>query len=136
MKPVLMRVVSQCGHQKPCAAPPEAEPETRWRATQTIEVIPPAKWTRQLLERFIGDLAASANISDVTLVEFRGGPEPGIVTVNGNGHSLSMALPFVPDQVLGPWLLSKRQLGDIWSAVHRPQPRDASGQVRQPEGGA
>jgi hypothetical protein len=60
------------------------------------------------------------------------------VTVNGNAHALSMKLPFVPDVILGPWLLSHREGGNIWSAVYRPQPRDAHGTVLQPltKGGA
>lgn len=136
MKPVTFAVVSQCGHKKPCATPPEAEPHTRWRSTQSIVVTPPAKWTRANLERFIGDLARQAHISDITIVEFRGGPEPGIVTVSGNGHALSMALNFIPDAVLGPWLLSHREDGDVWTAVYRPQPKDPRGAVLPPVGGA
>ena len=54
------------------------------------------------------------------------------MTVNGNGHVLSMVLTFIPDAILGPWLLSHREDGNVWSAVSRPQPKDARGAVRQP----
>ena len=78
------------------------------------------------------DLCATAGITDLTLVEFRGGPEPGLVTVNGNGHALTMALPFIPDAILGPWLLGHREDGNVWSAVYRPQPRDLHGAILAP----
>jgi hypothetical protein len=99
---------------------------------QAIEAVPPARWTLALLGRFIGDLCSQAGIPDLTLVEFRGGPEPGTVKVSGGGHSLSMTLPFVPDAVLGPWLLAHRDDGNIWTSVYRPQPTDANGTVLPP----
>ena len=76
-------------------------------------------------------LCSQAGIPDLTLVEFRG-PEPGTVKVSGGGHSLSMTLPFVPDAVLGPWLLAHRDDGNIWTSVYRPQPTDANGTVLPP----
>jgi hypothetical protein len=134
VKAIEFSVVRQCKHKVPCATPPEAETITRWRSQQTVAVTPPDRWTLELLARFVVDLCAQADITDPTLVEFRGGPEPGLVTVNGNGHSLSMALAFIPDAILGPWLLAHREDGNVWSVVWRPQPRDAHGAVRSPLG--
>jgi len=68
------------------------------------------------------DLCAQARITQLSLVEFRRDADhPGLVSVSGDGHHLSMALTFVPDAILGPWLLGQREHGDIWSAVHRPR---------------
>jgi hypothetical protein len=130
--PIEFQVVRQCKHKAPCPTPPDAEPVTRWRSQQTVAVTPPARWTRTLLARFVSDLCASAGITDPTLVVFRGGPDPGTVTVNGNGHTLSMALAFIPDAILGPWLLAHRDDGNLWTAVWRPQPRDVHGAVLAP----
>jgi hypothetical protein len=132
VKALEFQVVRQCRHKRPCPTPPEAEPVTNWRSTTTVAATPPARWTVALLEQFVSDLCAQAGITDLTLVEFRGGPDPGTVMVNGNSHMLSMVLTFIPDQVLGPWLLGHREDGNIWTAVYRPQPRDPDGQVRPP----
>ena len=133
MKPVEFRLIRQCSHKKPCEAPPESEALTPWRHTQTVEIVPPARWTVEALDQFVKDLAASANISDLGLVEFRG----DTVTVSGNGHSISLPIAgLIPGSVLGPWLLDHRGTGDVWTAVYRPQPVDPRGQVRQPQGGA
>lgn len=132
MKAIEFQVVRQCQHKAPCATPPDAEVVTRWRSSQTVAVTPPARWTAQLLSQFVADLCAQALITDPTRVEFHGGPEPGVVTVAGNGHSLSMALAFIPEAILGPWLLAHREDGRIWTAVYRPQPRDAHGAVLPP----
>jgi hypothetical protein len=133
VKPAIrFQVVRQCAHRKPCPTPADADAETRWKSTQTIALEPPSTWSEELLEEFVSALAAQADITDLGKVEFRGGPEPGIVTVSGNGHSLSMAISFVPASILGPWLLAHREHGNIWIAVHRPLPRDADGAIRAP----
>lgn len=133
MKVIEFQITRQCQHTAPCATPPDAEAITRWRSTQTVAAVPPARWTLKLLEQFVTALCAQAGITDLTLVEFRGDvDEPGMVSVSGNSHHLAMALDFVPEAILGPWLLAQRASGSVWSVVYRPQPRDAYGAVLSP----